>query len=381
MSHSDDEVLRSPREEERKRSELPDHVKSKKRNSFVGVRGEWETRKITFMGVVRSFVSQLRIGQDLTKKSMPAIFCNPYSVLEFVSYRLLGSVNILLEANDEEDAAQRMVLVTKWFLSLSTQETLEKKPYNPVLGEVHTSFVESEQYGKTEFLAEQVSHHPPISAFSVVNKKTGVHFHGHIGFAIKFNYNSASVNMSGPLRVHFPQHDEVYATDKMMPIITVRNIIFGTRRLQWENDFVELECEKTSYRVKINWKQTGKTNVLKGEIQHGKDTRYTLEGPCGQTITLYDNELDEEEQLLDYERIGHQRLHYDASHDDMDSIEIWKEVSAAIIANDMPKADECKQNIESAQRAKIAALREKGEEWVPTYFSFDHNESIWFRKT
>ena len=95
----------------------------------------------------------------------------------------------------------------------------------------------------------------------------------------------------------------------------------------------------------------GKTNVLKGEIQHGKDTRYTLEGPCGQTITLYDNELvcidafslalllrgvfracccltgllqDEEEQLLDYERIGHQRLHYDASHDDMDSIEIWK---------------------------------------------------------
>ena len=49
------------------------------------------------MGVVRSFVSQLRIGQDLTKKSMPAIFCNPYSVLEFVSYRLLGSVNILLE--------------------------------------------------------------------------------------------------------------------------------------------------------------------------------------------------------------------------------------------------------------------------------------------
>jgi hypothetical protein len=47
--------------------------------SNVDITGtEWETRKISLFGVAKSFVSQLSVGQDLTKVSLPAIFLNPY---------------------------------------------------------------------------------------------------------------------------------------------------------------------------------------------------------------------------------------------------------------------------------------------------------------
>lgn len=36
-------------------------------DSYVDKEGEWRYRKISLMGVVKSFVSQLKLGQDLTK--------------------------------------------------------------------------------------------------------------------------------------------------------------------------------------------------------------------------------------------------------------------------------------------------------------------------
>jgi len=45
--------------------------------SYAGVSGEWETRQISIMGVVKRFISQLSYGQDLTKISMPSEFFEP----------------------------------------------------------------------------------------------------------------------------------------------------------------------------------------------------------------------------------------------------------------------------------------------------------------
>jgi hypothetical protein len=124
--------------------------------SLVDQDGEWKFRKITLMGVVRSFVSQLRPGQDLTRVSLPAVLLHPYSMLEVIGYRELTYFELLLDLNKEPDPMQRMILVLRWILSTIQQETFHKKPYNPVLSETHECYISSEQYGKTEFIAEQV---------------------------------------------------------------------------------------------------------------------------------------------------------------------------------------------------------------------------------
>lgn len=48
-----------------------------------------------------------------------------------------------------------------------------KKPYNPILGETFRCFWLHPNGTKTHFVAEQVSHHPPVSAFYVSNRKEG----------------------------------------------------------------------------------------------------------------------------------------------------------------------------------------------------------------
>ena len=48
-----------------------------------------------------------------------------------------------------------------------------KKPYNPILGEVFQCQYDWGDAGKTLYVAEQVSHHPPVSAFYSTNRKGG----------------------------------------------------------------------------------------------------------------------------------------------------------------------------------------------------------------
>lgn len=48
-----------------------------------------------------------------------------------------------------------------------------KKPYNPILGETFRCFWLHPNGTRSHFVAEQVSHHPPVSAFYVSNREEG----------------------------------------------------------------------------------------------------------------------------------------------------------------------------------------------------------------
>lgn len=80
-----------------------------------------------------------------------------------------------------------MIQVTRWYLSAfhaGRKGSIAKKPYNPVLGEIFRCYWNLSDKNsdlsvdgpvpwarKTDlvFVAEQVSHHPPISAFYAEN--------------------------------------------------------------------------------------------------------------------------------------------------------------------------------------------------------------------
>jgi hypothetical protein len=55
--------------------------------SLVNVQGEWLEKHISIIGAAKSFIGQLRFGQDMTKVSMPSMFLRPYSFLELIGYR------------------------------------------------------------------------------------------------------------------------------------------------------------------------------------------------------------------------------------------------------------------------------------------------------
>src|SRR5258707_320021 len=93
----------------------------------------------------------------------------PFGMLEAYAYRELSSFEHLLLINANSDPLERMLIVASWFLTTLPQENFRRKPTNPVIGEVHECWIESKEFGKTSFLAEQTSHHPPLAVFDVVN--------------------------------------------------------------------------------------------------------------------------------------------------------------------------------------------------------------------
>jgi hypothetical protein len=67
----------------------------------------------------------------------------------------------------------------------------EKKPLNPILGEQFYGHFDSPTSGRLELTAEQVSHHPPVTAFQLHNDSKKVKLNGH--FAQKTSFSGKSI--------------------------------------------------------------------------------------------------------------------------------------------------------------------------------------------
>ena len=63
---------------------------------------------------------------------------------------------------EKQDPVRRLALLGVYASYQHTNiEKFPSKPFNPLLGETYEQIIK----GKYEFLAEQVSHHPPIAAY------------------------------------------------------------------------------------------------------------------------------------------------------------------------------------------------------------------------
>eukprot|EP01118_Nematostelium_gracile_P019133 TRINITY_DN874_c0_g1_i1.p1 TRINITY_DN874_c0_g1~~TRINITY_DN874_c0_g1_i1.p1 ORF type:complete len:733 (+),score=187.36 TRINITY_DN874_c0_g1_i1:91-2289(+) len=339
--------------------------------SNVDADGEWKNRKISLLGVVRSFVSQLKPGQDLTRVSLPAVLLHPYSILEVVGFRDLVSFDPLCRMNSETDPLERFLCVLRWFFGTVQNETFHKKPYNPILGEIHQCWTESPQFGRTTYIAEQVSHHPPIAAIHVRNEQEDITNSTNVTFGVKFGGNYVSIVTEGPATLNIGKWKEQYEVAKRTPDMVVRNVVWGTKRIFWSGD-VSVSCAKTGYGASFTFKESGNDNVVTGEITHNDETLFSLKGKCGGEIWLESTRNSEKKLLVDIaaflRKKPHIYYHLWRDIDSYDSLSVWKDVSRYIIDNDMDRADEEKKKIEQDQRARINERKASGLEYQAKHF-------------
>jgi len=117
---------------------------------------------------------------DLSSLTAPAFILSTTSLVEFSAY-WAEHPSIFVAPTQEPDPAKRSLLVLKWFLSTlkqqysSRNEKLgsEKKPLNPFLGELFLGTWQDDA-GETQLISEQVSHHPPVTAYCITNPKHGI---------------------------------------------------------------------------------------------------------------------------------------------------------------------------------------------------------------
>jgi oxysterol-binding protein-related protein 9/10/11 len=122
---------------------------------------------------------------DLSSLTAPAFILSTTSLVEFSAY-WAEHPSIIVAPTHEPDPAKRSLLVLKWFLSTlkqqysSRNEKLgsEKKPLNPFLGELFLGTWQDDA-GETQLVSEQVSHHPPVTAYCITNAKHGIQVRLH----------------------------------------------------------------------------------------------------------------------------------------------------------------------------------------------------------
>ncbi|XP_066500327.1 oxysterol-binding protein-related protein 9 isoform X3 [Hoplias malabaricus] len=348
--------------------------------------------------VIMHLLSQVRLGMDLTKVVLPTFILERRSLLEMYA-DFFAHPDLFVSIAEQADPRERMVHVVKWYLSAfhaGRKGSVAKKPYNPILGEVFychwdlpseteepVSMVQEPvsdgpvsycSRNSVSFVAEQVSHHPPISAFyaECISKK--IQFNAHIWTKSKFLGMSIGVHNIGQGCVSCLEHDEHY-------ILTFPN---GYGRSILTVPWVELggecniSCSKSGYSANIVFHTKpfygGKKHRITADIfgPNDKKSFYFIEGEWN-GVMYAKLASGENSVFIDTKKMGIIKKKVRKLEDQLDyeSRRLWKDVTMNLKMKDIDAATEAKHRLEEKQRAEARERKEKEVQWETRLFHED----------
>uniref|UniRef100_A0A3Q2XNT6 Oxysterol-binding protein n=1 Tax=Hippocampus comes TaxID=109280 RepID=A0A3Q2XNT6_HIPCM len=344
--------------------------------------------------VIMHLLSQVRLGMDLTK--VTATVFSPRQSLFSVYAQSCNPLNTYSIA-EQPDPRERMVQVVKWYLSAfhaGRKGSVAKKPYNPILGEVF--FCHWDLPCKTEepstndtlsdgpvpwsspnnvsFVAEQVSHHPPISAFYAECLSKKIQFNAHIWTKSKFLGMSIGVYNIGQGCVSCLEHDEHY----------ILNFPNGYGRSILTVPWVELggecniSCSKSGYSANIVFHTKpfygGKKHRITAEIfaPNDKKSFCSIEGEWN-GVMFAKWATGENTSFIDTKRMGIIKKKVRKLEDQLtyESRRLWRDVTLNLKLKDIDAATEAKHRLEEKQRVEARERKENEQQWETRLFHED----------
>lgn len=191
------------------------------------------------------------IGMELSKITMPVIFNEPLSFLQRLT-EYMEHTYLIHKASSLADPVERMQCVAAFAVSaVASQWERTGKPFNPLLGETYELVRDDLGF---RLISEQVSHHPPISAFHAEGLNNDFIFHGSIYPKLKFWGKSVEAEPKGTITLELLEHNEAYTWTN--PTCCVHNIIVGKLWIEQYGN-VEITNHKTGDKCVLNFKPCG----------------------------------------------------------------------------------------------------------------------------
>ncbi|XP_053325795.1 oxysterol-binding protein-related protein 9 isoform X3 [Spea bombifrons] len=345
--------------------------------------------------VIMHLLSQVRLGMDLTKVVLPTFILERRSLLEMYA-DFFAHPDLFVSIGEQKDPKDRMVHVVKWYLSAfhaGRKGSVAKKPYNPILGEVFQCHWDLPGHENDEtpepvsegpvpwasknnvtFVSEQVSHHPPISAFYAECYNKRIQFNAHIWTKSKFLGMSIGVHNIGQGCVSCLDYDEHY-------ILTFPN---GYGRSILTVPWVELggectiNCSKTGYSATITFHTKpfygGKKHRVTAEIYSPNDKKSFCSVEGEWNGVMYAKYLNGENAVfIDTKKmpIVKKKVRKLEDQVDYESRRLWKDVTCNLKIRDIDAATEAKHRLEERQRAEARERKEKEIQWETRLFHED----------
>ncbi|KAH7909302.1 hypothetical protein BJ138DRAFT_238749 [Hygrophoropsis aurantiaca] len=340
-----------------------------------------------------SFVKSLAsFSGDLSSMTAPPFILSPTSLTEFPAY-WCERPELFAAIADGKTEEERSLIVLKWFISTlkgqytSRNESMgsEKKPLNPVLGELFYGSWPSNaaRGGETTLVVEQVSHHPPITAYRIANTAKGVVLAGHNAQKTSFSAGSIIVKQVGHavLTVSLPsgQTEEYLIT---LPRLRIDGIWYGSPYIELaETSYIQ---SSSGWLSTIEYKGkgyfSGKSHSFKATVtppaQISGVQPHVIEGTWHTTskdlktsATFHDVTTSKEE--VSVAEIDQQS--------EWESRRLWHGVAKGIREGDFESAAKDKSRIENEQRQRRKDEAAAGTTWQLKHFVHIDSDPVYER--
>ncbi|KAK4234769.1 protein kes1 [Achaetomium macrosporum] len=351
---------------------------------------------VKFLGTVKG---------DLANVTGPPSLLAPCSVVE-VGHCWAERPAVFAAPALEPSPEKRTLLVLRWFLmalrsqlyigvdhyptptptsdgttplagnTSSTHKSI-RKPLNAFLGELFlASWTDAEHKCSTQLVAEQVSHHPPITAMHVVDRAHGVRADGYARVEMTFNGN-VNIRQVGHATLHVDKYDEDYLIP--LPDVKVRGFlsgclypeISGTYHLVSSAGFVVemrfwgeglIRGKRNSFEARVYRREDkGKKNPLFEVAGCWSEGWIVRDCRSGEVLGAVDLDAPENEPVpMDIEPLEAQ--------DPWESRRAWSGVLHGLRVGDMRMVVAEKTKVEQAQRQMRASEAKRGVAWEPLLF-------------
>ena len=333
---------------------------------------------LSYLSQLKGFLGNLAsVKGDLSNITAPPFILAAKSAIE-IPASWSSRHALFLQPASEEDPAKRAFLIAKNYLCSLDQlvsegsEDAAKKPLNPFLGELFLGTVG--EGGETQIVAEQVSHHPPVTACYTYNKKVGICSSGFVRQETSFSPGSGvTIKQTGYAMTEDAKHGERHLMT--MPTILVQGLATG-------RPYPELAgpcyiASSSGFVTKIEFEGKGKLgmgskNRVEATIYESEKLNhplYTIAGQWNGKLTVKDGSGKKLEEF-DVSDIPLSSLHVVpiSEQNPWESRRAWQEVVQGIKSEDQDIITQHKNKIEESQRARRADEKEKEMEWERMFF-------------
>ncbi|XP_075907610.1 oxysterol-binding protein-related protein 10 isoform X2 [Nelusetta ayraudi] len=369
--------------------------------------------------IILHLLSQLKLGMDLTRVVLPTFILEKRSLLEMYA-NFMAHPDMFLSITAGATAEERIVRFVEYYLTAfheGRKGAVAKKPYNPVLGETfHCSWevprervkpaVRSNQGPSWEpgrgpnnaqqdedspagcyrvrFMAEQVSHHPPVSGFYCECRERRMCVNAHVWTKSKFMGMSIGVSMVGEGVLCLLEHDEEYVFT--LPCAYARSIL----TVPWVElgGKVSISCAKSGYSATVTFHTKpfygGKVHRVTAEVKHNPTSTIVCKAQGEWNGTLEFTYSSGETKVIDTAKLAvtRKQLRTVERQGRTESRRLWQHVTKALKDGNIDEATGHKHRLEERQRAEEKQRAADNKPWTPKYFMKEgdgwiYNQPLW----
>ncbi|KAF9579839.1 hypothetical protein BGW38_003735 [Lunasporangiospora selenospora] len=329
--------------------------------------------------ILLGLLSQLGKGSDLHRITLPTFILESRSMLERIT-DFMSHPDLILKAGEIQDPVERFIGVTRYFLSgWHIRPKGVKKPYNPILGEQFRAKWKFADGTEAFYVAEQVSHHPPISTYFYSSPENNITILGDLLPKSRFYGNSAATLMQGEIKVSLTDRpgEEYFIT---MPNVYARGVLFGTMLMEL-GDVASIRCPKLDLICTLEFKVkgifTGTYNAIAGKIKRETtgECLYDISGKWSDEIYIKNASGTKKDVLFDTKvaKIQPKIVAREEEQEVNESRRLWSKLTQALKINNQDLATIEKSKVEDDQRARTKAREEKELAHVSRYFEPNGN--------